>query len=86
MCIDAVVSAAADKSYSVTVLHHACATLNLTFRGVTAQAHATMMAAFEVGYATVNQWTLTPRRKCVSEEGFWFPCELLVVITGTPKM
>ncbi len=56
MCIDAVVRAAADMGYPVTVLHDACATLDLTFHGVTvpaAQAHATMMAAFEFGYASV---------------------------------
>ncbi|WP_415767597.1 cysteine hydrolase family protein [Pseudomonas sp. ZB1P45] len=57
MCIDAVVRAAADMGYPVTVLHDACATLDLTFRGVNvpaAQAHAAMMAAFEFGYATVK--------------------------------
>lgn len=57
MCIDAVVRAAADMGYPVTVLHDACATLDLTFRGVNvpaAQAHAAMMAAFEFGYGTVK--------------------------------
>lgn len=57
MCIDAVVRAAADMGYPVTVLHDACATLDLTFGGVNvpaAQAHATMMAAFQFGYATVK--------------------------------
>ncbi|WP_122282901.1 cysteine hydrolase family protein [Pseudomonas syringae group genomosp. 3] len=57
MCIDAVVRAAADMGYPVTVLHDACATLDLTFGGVTvpaAQTHAAMMAAFEFGYATVK--------------------------------
>lgn len=57
MCIDAVVRAAADMGYSVTVLHDACATLDLTFGGVNVpavQAHATLMAAFEFGYATVK--------------------------------
>ncbi|MFL1417392.1 cysteine hydrolase family protein [Pseudomonas fildesensis] len=57
MCIDAVVRAAADMSYPVTVLHDACATLDLTFRGVTvpaAHAHAAIMAAFEFGYASVK--------------------------------
>ena len=57
MCIDAVVRAAADMGYPVTVLHDACATLDLTFGGVNvpaAQAHATMMAAFEFGYASVK--------------------------------
>ncbi|MBD8828304.1 cysteine hydrolase family protein [Pseudomonas sp. CFBP 13602] len=57
MCIDAVVRAAVDMGYPVTVLHDACATLDLTFRGVTvpaAQAHAAVMAAFEFGYASVQ--------------------------------
>lgn len=57
MCIDAVVRATADMGYPVTVLHDACATLDLTFRGVSvsaAQAHAAIMAAFEFGYATVQ--------------------------------
>ncbi len=57
MCIDAVVRAAADMGYPVTVLHDACATLDLTFGGVNvpaAHAHATMMATFEFGYATVK--------------------------------
>ena len=57
MCIDAVVRAAADMGYPVTVLHDVCATLDLTFGGVTvpaAQTHAAMMAAFEFGYATVK--------------------------------
>lgn len=57
MCIDALVRAAADMGYPVTVLHDACATLDLTFGDVNvpaAQVHATMMAAFEFGYATVK--------------------------------
>ena len=57
MCIDAVVRAAADMGYPVTVLHDACATLDLTFRDVTvpaAHVHAALMAAFEFGYATVK--------------------------------
>ncbi|MBG4610307.1 cysteine hydrolase [Pseudomonas aeruginosa] len=57
MCIDAVVRAAVDMGYSVTVLHDACATLDLTFRGVdvpAALSHAAIMAAFEFGYATVK--------------------------------
>lgn len=57
MCIDAVVRAAADMGYQVTVLHDACATLDLTFRGVSVPAplaHAAIMAAFEFGYATVQ--------------------------------
>ncbi|MEV4700246.1 cysteine hydrolase family protein [Pseudomonas brassicacearum] len=57
MCIDVVVRAAADMGYPVTVLHDACATLDPTFGGVNvpvAHVHATMMAAFEFGYATVK--------------------------------
>lgn len=58
MCIDAVVRAAADVGYPVTVLQDACATLDLTFAGVTvpaAHVHAAMMAAFEFGYANVKR-------------------------------
>lgn len=57
MCIDAGVRSAADMGYPVTVLHDACATLDLEFGGVTvpaAQVHAAMMAAFAFGYATVK--------------------------------
>ena len=57
MCIDAVVRAAADMGYPVTVIHDACATLELSFGGVTvpaAHVHAAMMAAFEFGYAAVK--------------------------------
>lgn len=57
MCIDAVVRAATDMGYPVTVLHDACATLDLNFRGVNvpaAQAHAAIMAAIEFGYGTVK--------------------------------
>lgn len=57
MCVDAVVRAAADMGYPVTVLHDACATLDLTFGDVTvpaAQVHAAMMAAFAFGYGTVK--------------------------------
>ncbi len=57
MCVDAVVRAAADMGYAVTVLHDACATLDLEFNGVktsAAQVHAAMMAAFAFGYATVK--------------------------------
>lgn len=57
MCVDAVVRAAADMGYPVTVLHDACATLDLTFDGVNVpatHAHAAMMAAFEFGYAVVK--------------------------------
>lgn len=57
MCVDACVRAAVDMGYPATVLHDACATLDLEFGGVTvpaAQAHAAMMAAFEFGYGTVT--------------------------------
>lgn len=57
MCVDAGVRAAADMGYPVTVLHDACATLDLEFGGVTvpaAQVHAAMMAALAFGYATVQ--------------------------------
>lgn len=57
MCVDAVVRAAADMGYPVTVLHDACATLDLAFGDVTvpaAQVHAAMMAAFAFGYGTVK--------------------------------
>lgn len=57
MCVDAVVRAAADMGYPVTVLHDACATLDLTFGDVSvpaAQVHAAMMAAFAFGYGTVK--------------------------------
>jgi nicotinamidase-related amidase len=56
MCVDAAVRGAADMGYAVTVLHDACATLDLEFGGVqvpAAQVHAAMMAAFAFGYATV---------------------------------
>ena len=57
MHVGASVAHGADMGYPVTVLHDACATLDLTFRGVTvpaAHAHAAMMAAFEFGYGTVK--------------------------------
>ncbi|EIX9190881.1 cysteine hydrolase [Klebsiella pneumoniae] len=57
MCVDAAVRAAADFGYDVTVLHDACATLDLEFNGVRVQAeqvHATMMAALAFAYATVK--------------------------------
>ncbi|ALH95698.1 cysteine hydrolase family protein [Acinetobacter equi] len=56
MCIDAVVRAASDFGYKVTVIHDACATLDLEFNGVKVPAehvHATLMAAFEFAYAQV---------------------------------
>lgn len=57
MCVDATVRAAVDMGYPTTILHDACATLNLEFNGVkvpAAQVHAAMMAAFEFGYGTVK--------------------------------
>lgn len=54
MCVDAGVRAAADMGYAVTVIHDACATLDLEFGGVrvpAAQVHATMMAALGFAYA-----------------------------------
>lgn len=57
MCVDACVRAAVDMGYPATVLHDACATLDLEFEGVTvpaAHVHAAMMAAFAFGYGTVT--------------------------------
>ena len=57
MCVDACVRAAVDMGYPATVVHDACATLDLEFNGVTtpaAQVHAAMMAAFEFGYCAVT--------------------------------
>lgn len=57
MCIDAAVRAASDFGYGVTVLHDACATLDLEFNGVKVpaeQVHATMMAALAFAYAKVQ--------------------------------
>lgn len=57
MCVDACVRAAVDMGYPATVLHVACATLDLEFDGVNvpaAQVHAAMMAAFAFGYGTVT--------------------------------
>ncbi|MEN0108918.1 MAG: cysteine hydrolase family protein [Pseudomonas sp.] len=56
MCVDGVVRAAVDFGYDTTVIHDACATLDLEFNGVTvpaAQVHAAFMAAFAFGYAAV---------------------------------
>lgn len=57
MCVDAVVRAAVDMGYPVTILHDACATLELNFGDVTVPAehvHAALMAAFVFGYGTVT--------------------------------
>lgn len=56
MCIDAVVRAAVDIGYVATILHDACATLDLEFDGVTvpaAKVHAAAMAALAFGYGSV---------------------------------
>lgn len=56
MCIDGITRAAVDFGYPVTVIHDACATLDLEFDGVkvpAAQVHAAFMAALQFGYATL---------------------------------
>ncbi|AIG03268.1 isochorismatase family protein [Pseudomonas fluorescens] len=56
MCIDAVVRAAADYGYTVTVIHDACATRDLEFNGKTiaaAQVHDAYMASLAFAYASV---------------------------------
>ncbi|CRM03399.1 MULTISPECIES: cysteine hydrolase family protein [Pseudomonas] len=56
MCIDAVVRAAADLGYKVTVIHDACATCDQNFNGQVipaAQVHGAYMAALAFGYASV---------------------------------
>ncbi|MBT3145688.1 cysteine hydrolase family protein [Neptunomonas phycophila] len=56
MCIDAVARAAADLGYNNTVLHDACATLDLEFNGThvpAKQVHAAQMAALAFAYAEV---------------------------------
>lgn len=56
MCIDAVTRAAADLGYANTLVHDACATLDLEFNGVNvpaAQVHAAFMTALAFAYASV---------------------------------
>ena len=56
MCVDAVVRAAADLGYTVTVIYDACATRDLEFNGQVipaAQVHGAYMAALAFGYASV---------------------------------
>ncbi|MGR4976102.1 cysteine hydrolase family protein [Pseudomonas sp. LARHCG127] len=56
MCVDGIVRAAADLGYGVTVIHDACATLDLEFNGVVvpaAHVHAAFMAALGFAYASV---------------------------------
>ena len=56
MCIDATTRAASDFGYKTTVVHDACATRDLEFRGQmvpAAQVHATLMSALAFAYATI---------------------------------
>jgi nicotinamidase-related amidase len=56
MCIDATSRAAADLGYNTVIVHDACATTNLEFKGTTipaALAHAAFMAALAFGYGKV---------------------------------
>ncbi|TWD52768.1 cysteine hydrolase family protein [Pseudomonas sp. SJZ131] len=56
MCVDGMTRAAVDFGYTTTVLHDACATLDMEFNGVkvpAAQVHAAFMAALAFGYAPV---------------------------------
>ena len=55
MCVDATARAAADLGFAVTVVHDACATLDLEFEGETIpahQVHGAFLAALG-GYGTV---------------------------------
>ena len=56
MCTHGISRAAVDLGYATTVIHDACATLDLEFNGVkvpAAQVHAAFMAALAFGYAPV---------------------------------
>jgi nicotinamidase-related amidase len=56
MCVDGITRAAADLSYSVTVIHDACASRDLEFNGLTvpaAHVHAAFMSALGFAYASV---------------------------------
>lgn len=56
MCVDAITRTAVDLGYSTTVLHDACATLDIEWNGVKVparQVHAAFMAALGFGYARV---------------------------------
>lgn len=56
MCVDGITRAAVDFGYPTTVLHDACATLDLEFDGVkvpAAHVHAAYMAALKFAYANV---------------------------------
>ena len=55
MCVDATARAAADLGFAVTVVHDACATLDLEFGGETIparQVHGAFLAALG-GYGAV---------------------------------
>lgn len=57
MCVEATSRAAADFGYPVTVVHDACATMNLEFEGTVvpaAQVHAAAMATLAFGYASIK--------------------------------
>lgn len=57
MCVEATTRAAADFGYPVTVVHDACATMDLAFGAEVvpaAQVHATAMAALAFAYGTVT--------------------------------
>lgn len=57
MCVDATVRAAFDYGFTCIVAHDACATKELTFKGVTVpatQVHASYMAALGAVYAQVK--------------------------------
>lgn len=54
LCVDTAARAARDLGYGVTVIHDACATHDLNFRGATVpadQVHAAFMAALEAAVA-----------------------------------
>jgi nicotinamidase-related amidase len=57
MCVEATSHAAADFGYTVTVVHDACATMDLEFGGTVvpaAHVHATAMAALAFAYAAIT--------------------------------
>ena len=56
MCVDATVRAAAEKGFTVTVVHDACAAPDLEFEGTAipgASVHGAFMAALGQGYASL---------------------------------
>lgn len=57
MCVEATTRAGADFGYPVTVVHDACATMDLEFSATVvpaAQVHATAMAALAFAYASIT--------------------------------